>query len=153
MPRPRRAPEPPLFTFRVRLLGGLSARSGGDRVWRDIAVAANQTLLAFGDAIPRAFAFDDPHLWSFFLSGRAWDRGTEYARQGRAARVRVDEVPFPGSGGTGEFLFLFDYGDEWHFGVKLLRSSPTLDAGTRYPHVVARHGTAPSQYPELEDEE
>ncbi len=101
MPRLRRAPEPPLFTFRVRLLGGRSAARGAGRVWRDIAVAANQTLRAFGDAIPCAFAFDDPHLWSFFLSGRAWDRRTEYAQQGRAARVRVDAVPFPGADGTG----------------------------------------------------
>ncbi len=64
-------------------------------------MAANQTLADLGEAIPLAFDFTDPHLWSFFLGGKAWDAATEYARQGRAdpfggpravtaRRVRID---------------------------------------------------------------
>jgi hypothetical protein len=153
MPRSRPAPAPPILTFRVRIRGGYVAPTRATPVWRDIEVAANQTLVAFGDAIPLAFDFSDPHLWSFFLSGKPWDRTTEYARQGRAARVRVGELPFPDATGTREVLFLFDYGDEWHFGVKLRHTSPTVDPRARYPRVVDRHGHAPPQYPELEDEE
>ena len=123
MPPTRRTPEPPLYTFRVRILGGFYAPPEAAGVWRELEVAANQTLANLGDAIPRAFDFTDPHLWSFFLSGKPWDRTTEYARQGRAARVRIDAVPFPGVTGKREFLFLFDYGDEWHFGVTLHTSS------------------------------
>ena len=78
MPR-RRQPEPPIYTFRVRILGGYDAPGGATEVWREIEVAANQTLVDLGNAIPEAFDFDDPHLWSFFLSGKAWDRATEYA--------------------------------------------------------------------------
>jgi hypothetical protein len=141
MPRPRRAPEPPIFTFRVRL--------PGQAVSRDIEVAANQTLVDLGDAIPAAFAFTDPHLWSFFLSGKAWDPTTEYARQGGAARLRIDAVPFPGVRGAREFLFLFDYGDEWHFGVKLVRIHDAVTPDAAYPRVVARAGAAPPQYPDL----
>src|ERR671916_125171 len=103
MARVRSQPEAPIVTVRVRL--------PGQAVSRDIEVAAHQTLRELGDFIPTAFGFTDPHLWSFFLSGRAWDRASEYARQGRAARVRVDEVPFPGGSRAREFLFLFDYGD------------------------------------------
>ncbi len=144
MPRAHRAPEPPVFTFRVRL--------PGCSVSRDIEVAANQTLVAFGDFIPAAFDFDDPHLWSFFLSGTAWHRATEYARQGRASRMRVDELPLPGARGAREFLFLFDYGDEWHFGVTLVRTSDAVAPGVTYPRVVASAGEAPPQYPDLEDD-
>jgi hypothetical protein len=162
MPRTRTTPEPPIYTFRVRILGGFSAPSDAEGVWRELEVAANQTLADLGDAIPEAFDFTDPHLWSFFLSGKPWDAPSEYARQGQtdplggarapsAAQVRIDDVPFPGRDGTREFLFLFDYGDEWHFGVQLLGTSPTVAPGARYPRVVASAGAAPPQYPEDED--
>jgi hypothetical protein len=164
MPRTRRQPEPPVYTFRVRILGGFLAPEDGRAVWREIEVAANQTLEDLGEAIPLAFGFDDPHWWSFFLNGRAWDPSSEYAlesqpdpfgeRVARAARgVAIRDVPFPGATGKREFLFLFDYGDEWHFGVKLLRLSPTVEPGVRYPRLVAQQGEAPPQYPDLDEEE
>ena len=163
MPR-RRQPEPPIYTFRVRILGGYYAPTRGTAIWREIDVAANQTLADLGNAIPLAFDFDDPHLWSFFLSGKAWDRATEYAfhsernllggaRPRAAGRVPIREVPFPGTTGKEEFLFLFDYGDEWHFGVKLRRLTEQVEPGAPYPRVVARQGEAPPQYPEPEDDE
>src|SRR5713226_6458674 len=77
MPRPRCTPEPPLLTFQVRLPGAGARRGQG--VWRELELAANQTLADLGEAIPLAFGFSDPHLWAFFLSGKAWDRTTEYA--------------------------------------------------------------------------
>jgi hypothetical protein len=158
MPRAIR-PEPPIYTFRVRILGGYYAPPRATAVWREIEIAANQTLADLGDAIPLAFDFDD-HLWSFFLSGRAWDRATEYAHQsaggGPHARsagwVQIRDVPFPGATGKQEFLFLFDYGDEWHFGVKLRRVSARVEPGAPYPRVVASHGEAPPQYPDAEDD-
>ena len=159
MPRVQRQPEPPIYTFRIGLKGGPAASP----VWRELEVAANQTLAELGDAIPLAFDFTDPHLWSFFLSGKAWNAATEYARQGRAdpfggpraaaaGWVRIDQVPFPGKAGQKEFLFLFDYGDEWHFGVKLVRTSEAVTPGVTYPRVVASVGEAPPQYPDLEDD-
>src|SRR5690349_16376459 len=116
MPRTRFKPEPPVLTFRVRLPGAGPRRGQG--VWRELELAANQTLADLGEAIPLAFGFTDPHLWSFFLSGKAWDSTTEYAlqpsagllggpRARAAARALLREVPFPGPEGTSEFLFLF----------------------------------------------
>jgi hypothetical protein len=156
-------PEPPIYTFRVRILGGFAAPADAADVWRALEVASNQTLADLGTAIPEAFGFTDPHLWSFFLSGKPWDGTSEYARQGRtdplggarvpaAAGVRIDQVPFPGRDGRREFLFLFDYGDEWHFGVQLLGTSPTVAPKARYPRVVGSAGEAPPQYPEEEDD-
>jgi hypothetical protein len=147
MPPARQVPQPPIYTFRVRL----KFMPG---VWREIEVAANQTLEEFGEAIPLAFRFTDPHLWSFFLSGKAWDRGSEYALsdpdEGRgvqpAKRTRIREVPLPGVTGKKEFLFLFDYGDEWHFGVKLVRVQDQVEPGASYPRIAASHGEAPPQY-------
>ena len=148
----------------MRILGGYYAPTRATEIWREIEVAANQTLADLGNAIPLAFHFDDPHLWSFFLSGKAWDRATEYAlhseadlvggpRPRAAGRVQIREVPFPGATGKKEFLFLFDYGDEWHFGVKLQRVTEQVESGAQYPRVVASQGEAPPQYPDPEDDE
>jgi hypothetical protein len=73
------ATAPATYTFRVRILGGFYAPRGARRIWRDLELTADQTLGDLGDAIPLAFGFDDPHLWSFFFSGKPWDRGSEYA--------------------------------------------------------------------------
>ena len=140
------------LTFRVRILGGYYAPTRATEIWREIEVAANQTLADLGNAIPLAFDFDDPHLWSFFFSGKAWDRATEYAlhseanllggaRPRAAGRIQLREAPFPGATGKKEFLFLFDYGDEWHFGVKLQRVvTEQVESGAQYPRVVANQG-------------
>jgi hypothetical protein len=49
-------------------------------------------------------------------------------------------------------LFVFDYGDEWRFQVKLLGLGEKAPK-TRYPRLVATLGEAPPQYEYDEDEE
>src|SRR6266540_3157338 len=157
MPRRRAAsPATHTCTFRIRILGGFYAPPDAQRIWREVEVRADQTLADLGEAIPAAFAFDDHHLWSFFLSGKPWDRASEYSympdpdlvtstwKRG-ADRLRVRDAP-----AGREFLFLFDYGDEWQFGVKLARTAE-VEPGATYPRLVASHGEAPPQYPDLED--
>jgi hypothetical protein len=145
------------FTFRVRILGGGYAPPDARQIWREIELTGGQTLADLGAMIPSAFGFSDDHLWAFFLSGKAWDRTTEYARalpedaiDGRRARaasgLRIRDAPT-----AKEFLFLFDYGDEWHFDVRLVRTGKAAVPGPRFPRVVASHGQAPAQYPDLED--
>lgn len=162
MPR-RVLPEPPVYTFRVRILDGVYAPPQAREIWREIEIAGNQTLEDLGQAIPDAFGFDDPHLWSFFLSGKAWDEETEYALDGSeflgdkpmhvAGRALIRDLPFPGKTGKKEFLFLFDFGDQWEFGVKLLGTSEALEPRVAYPRVVASQGEAPAQYPLLSDDD
>ncbi len=158
MPRSRSTCTPPTYTFRVRILGSGSAPPNAWQIWREIELASNQTLADLGEAIPEAFAFDDPHLWAFFLSGKPWDERTEYAldpepnllgarRPKAAERLPIREAPGK------EFLYIFDFGDEWHFGVKLARTSDRLEPGARYPRVVARQGKSPPQYPDLEGDD
>src|SRR5258706_13955145 len=115
----RHQSEPPIFTVRVAIRGGSFAPPASRSVWREIEIPANQTLAELGEAIPLAFAFDDPHLWSFFLSGRAWDHDSEYALdsqpdplggpRARAARRGVNrEDSMAGANCQKEFFFLFD---------------------------------------------
>jgi hypothetical protein len=45
--------------------------------------------------------------------------------------------------------FLFDYGDDWIFKVKLLAIQPVTNFDTkRFPVVLACKGEAPKQYPD-----
>jgi hypothetical protein len=148
----------PTYTFRVRILSGFYAPPDVRQIWRELELTGNQTLADLGEAIPLAFGFDDPHLWAFFLSGKPWDVATEYARSpspdpvgGRRARA-ADRLRIRDAPAGKEFLFLFDYGDEWHFGVRLVRTSEAPEPDARYPRVVASRGQAPAQYPPLEDE-
>ena len=79
MPPARSSVTPSTHTFRVRILGGFNAPPHARQIWRELELTGDQTLGDLGEAIPLAFGFDDPHLWSFFLSGKPWDDATEYA--------------------------------------------------------------------------
>jgi hypothetical protein len=287
-------PQPPIYTFRVRMLGCMAgyAPENAKEIQREIEIAANNTLGDLGFAILDAYDFDSDHLWSFFLSGKAWDRKSEYAYHGsdwdeddggfgdvmdlfpegsemrklallandpafeptdafpadidpskllaemvtmlneaaadapREERplieefaqllaadpnpdftkmsealqryvsddwepddlageptplipeaelagldlagfgfpfeeddapdvdeILIREVLYPGKTGKNEFLLLFDYGDEWHFGVKLLGTSDRVLPHAEYPRLTATRGDAPPQYPSWDDED
>jgi hypothetical protein len=47
--------------------------------WRKLELRDDHTLTTLHRAIQSAFDFDDDHLYSFFLSGKAWDRNSEYS--------------------------------------------------------------------------
>ena len=152
----RSSVTPATYTFRVRILGGLYAPPDGGQIWRELELTGGQTLGDLGEAIPLAFGFDDPHLWSFFLSRKPWDGATEYARSpspddGRPA-LAADRLRIRDALAGKEFLFLFDYGDEWHFGVRLVCTSTAPAPDAQYPRVVASRGQAPPQYPQVEEE-
>ena len=152
----RSSVTPATYTFRVRILGGVYAPTDGRQIWRELELTGEHTLDDLGEAIPLAFGFDDPHLWSFFLSGKPWDDATgtparrrrTRSRPARAAdRLRIRDAP-----AGKEFLFLFDYGDEWHFGVRLVHTATAPEPDAQYPQVVASHGQAPPQYPAVEED-
>lgn len=298
MQEQRFTPEPPVYTFRVRILGCAAgyAPENATEIQREIEIAANHTLGDLGFAILGAYDFNNDHLWSFFLSGKAWDKTTEYAYhmddggdddegdedildlfpegsemrklallaedpafeetdafpadidraklqaemvamlRGAAAEAPpedrplieefaglierdpnadpatmsealqrylfedwqpddeaaegedgesalaaalfspelagldlpfltdfddapdVDEIlirdlPYPGKTGKKEFLFIFDYGDEWEFGVKLLDAKGKLTANADYPRLAASRGDAPPQYPPWDEDD
>jgi hypothetical protein len=144
--------------FRVRI-AGFCAPGYELSIWREVELSADQSLAQLGEAIPPAFRFEDDDLrWSFFLSGKPWDRASEYARpsdppgptgsprERGADGLRADDAP-----AKSEFLCLFGGSDEWSFGVKLVRTG-AVDPGARYPRVVASHGKAPPQYPDPDEE-
>jgi hypothetical protein len=94
--------------------------------------------------------FDEDHLYSFYMSGKAWDETTEYSSpqgEGRsAASVKIRDLHLRMKQ---RFLYLFDYGDQHEFGVQLEATNPAAPKG-RYPKIVERQGKSPKQYPDWE---
>jgi hypothetical protein len=140
-----------VYRFKVSL-------SDDKDVWRRIDVRGDQTLVALHNAIQDAFDWDDDHMYSFFLSGKAWDRQSEFARPGvggdmmeghRSARVRLDRL---GLRPRQRIMYIFDYGDEWRHDVRVEKMDLAPEAG-RYPRIVEEHGTPPPQYPDWDDDE
>jgi len=125
-------------------------------VWRRIEISGDETLYDLHGAIQEAFDWDDDHLWSFFLSGKAWDDDTEYTspfgNDGRnAAAYRLERLALRKGA---SFLYIFDYGDEWRHTIKLEAVTPNgVAPGVDFPRVSERHGDSIPQYPAWEDEE
>ena len=145
------------------------------RIWRKIEILGSQTLDDLHMAIQEAFDFDADHLYSFFMSGKAWDdsafeyyhpeadggplekrmrtmltqiRGSQPQPRLPATSVRIESLNLKPKQ---KFLYLFDYGDEWHFEVELLKERHSEKA--LYPRIIDTRGEAPQQYPDIEEEE
>jgi hypothetical protein len=130
-------------------------------VWRDIEIEASRLLHELAQAIVGAFGFDFDHAFGFY-SGltpakmRQQPRYELFADMGDAdpdvlgvKKTKVAEA-FPAVGHT--MVFLFDYGDEWRFRIRLTGTGSRA-AKTRYPRIVASAGDAPPQYPDPDDED
>ncbi len=129
-------------------------------IYRDIEIETSKSLYGLAEAIVGAFDFDFDHAFGFY-SGltpakmtRQHPRYELFADMGNAdagaisvKKTNISQA-FPAIGHT--MLFLFDYGDDWHFRVSL-KATGTKAAKVRYPRIVAAHGDAPPQYPDPED--
>lgn len=122
-------------------------------VWRRIEIRGDQTLHDLHNAIQDAFDWDDDHLYAFFLSGKAWDESTEYARPGgegrSAARFRLEHLPLRA---RQRLLYIFDFGDELRHTVKLEAIERNgVATGASYPRTTETHGRSVPQYPDAEE--
>jgi len=123
------------------------------RVWREIEVLGSHTLDDLHMTIQEAFDFDaaPTHLYSFFMSGKAWDRHSEICHPDAdghpATRVKIEPLNLKPKQ---KFLYLFDYGDEWQFEVEFLKEG-TYEKAV-YPRIIDSRGKAPEQYPDCEEE-
>lgn len=52
-----------------------------------------------------------------------------------------------------KFLYLFDYGDEWRFNVKVHAFNPSAPEDLDYPVLVEAVGDSPPQYPDWDEED
>lgn len=117
-------------------------------IWRKIAIDAEHTMEDLHQVVQRAFQFNDDHLYSFFLDSKKWSHrsvNAPFCDEGPYA----DEVLIGDLGlARGQtFLYLFDYGDEWTFDIRL--DEIRCDEGhIPKPRIVEERGEAPKQYPD-----
>ena len=127
-------------------------------VLRTIAVREDQTLEQLHESLRLAFGWADPHLYSFWVTGKFWDDTGEYiaayeveevgAQKASAADVTIGELGLR-KGKT--IAYLFDYGDQWMLPLKVV---DRWEAGDEcYPMLVEAEGVPPPQYPEPDEDE
>ena len=125
---------------------------------RVLAIPEYFTLYSLAETIVDSFGFDFDHPFGFYDNIKRWshsDEGYElFADIGEGSKfkgvkiTRVNKV-FDEIGK--KMLFLFDYGDEWHFIVELKGIEPQSE-NAKYPFVVESVGDAPPQYGEPDEE-
>jgi hypothetical protein len=137
-----------------------AAIAGEASIYRDIEIEASKSLYRLAETIVSAFDFDFDHAFGFYsgdpFRGRRKHPCYElFADMGEAEpgvrgvkKTKIDEA-FPAVGHS--LLFLFDYGDEWRFRIKLTGKAGKV-AKVRYPRIVASGGEAPEQYPAPDDD-
>lgn len=137
-----------------------AALDGESSIYRDIEIDPSKSLYTLAEAIVEAFGFDFDHCFGFYTGApygpkRKHPMYELFADMGEAdpgvlgvKKTKVAEA-FPAVGHA--LKFLFDYGDDWLFQVKLTATGKKV-AKVRYPRVVASKGEAPEQYPDPEEE-
>jgi hypothetical protein len=137
-----------------------AALNGKLSVYREIEIDPSKSLYNLAEAIVSAFGFDFDHAFGFYSGLKPAtmmrtlpqyelfaDMGDARPGVGGVKKTRIARA-FPEIGHT--MMFLFDYGDDWHFRVSL-RAKGTKVVRVRYPRVVATRGDAPPQYPDPDD--
>jgi hypothetical protein len=128
--------------------------SAGAGCYRHIQISENATLYRLHETILDSVEFFDDHMHTFFMNNRAWDSEEEYIcpsgdlgyARGFSDKVKLSE--FRLSKGD-KFLYLFDFGDEWRFQIKVLH---VIDEPTKAPTILKSMGQI-SQYDDDDEDD
>jgi len=129
------------------------------RPYRTLAVPAEFSLYDLAEIIVDSFDFDFDHAFGFYDNVKDWTASKEcyelfkdLEQEGdlliepspcqSVKRTRLGEVF---TEDRKRWLFLFDYGDEWHFIVDFKGMKPP-EEGVSYPCLLESFGEAPPQY-------
>jgi len=115
------------------------------KIWRKVKISASATLADLHLMIQDAFDFDDDHLYSFFMSNKPWD-GSGYGRieEGRSFNAVEKKIFELGLDEGQEFLYIFDYGTEWRFKIRMEEYISEVEI--EEPMITDAKGESPEQY-------
>lgn len=134
--------------------------------YRILGITRESSLELLAIAVLASFEFDFTHAFGFYDNLRNWTKSAERFEvfKDMESDQLVDLFPYePGRSvrdtQVGEvfdtvgkkMLFLYDYGDEWHFILRLKKFSP-FDNNMEYPELFESKGEAPPQYEFLDSE-
>ncbi|MER1985779.1 MAG: hypothetical protein ABS948_07790 [Solibacillus sp.] len=122
------------------------------KCWRTIALSDQHTLEDLHDWIQTAFDFDNDHLYAFYMDSTPFSRhcynspmDTEgpFVQDVTIGKLRLEVGQ--------QFLYLFDFGDEWHFAVQV--EAITADKIAFETGIIDEKGQAPTQYEFYDEDE
>ena len=127
--------------------------------YRTIEVFEESTLIDLARTILDAFEFKEDHFYGFYDNINSPLKSTESFL---FLERMIDEIPLRRnineclvrdlfSNDKTEWLFLFDYENEWNFRLSLLDKKE--DKSDIYPKISEAFGTAPKQYENYDDYE
>jgi hypothetical protein len=119
--------------------------------WRRIVIPAKMDFDTLSTCILDAFDFDDDHLYMFSYRN-------QFGLLERLHHPYIEEPPYASEVLIGEtslnpgasMRYLYDFGDNWEFDVKLERIDPA-DKKIKGPVLIESHGEAPDQYPDWDE--
>ena len=138
-----------IFTVKIKLVHGIYASDD----WEcNIEIPADFTLEDFHLVLQELLAFDDDHMYEFYISNS--ERGVPIARfecdDEQIEKTSINDLILKSKGKKA--FYFFDYGDSWLFRIANSRKKPFQPvAGTEYPRVISEVGVKPEQYPSWEE--
>ena len=117
--------------------------SEGEPWVRVIEIKENSTLGQLHDYIQEIIAFDNDHLYEFYIGKTSRNKSGAISDD-----TELNEI-YPMTGF--KLYYLFDFGDSWLFQIKKSRKRVAEDSKVKYPRVVKSTGANPEQYPEYEE--
>lgn len=161
----RRFPKGGERIFRIKaVLSDYYGRVKG-MPYRVLAVPEGFTLYGLGEAILYAFDFCFDHAFGFYDNVKNWTLSSErYELFKDLEEGTLTPDPFNTAHSVKKtrvrqafdivgkmMLFLFDYGEEWRF-ILRLEAIEHPKEGVKYPLIVKSVGEPPPQYEEIEDD-
>ena len=114
-------------------------------IYREIQIPKMQSFAELADAILWAFDFDNDHAHAFFMDGVPWSDQVYYPGYLEEERSlgNSEEVTLDKLSSDQRFLFVFDFGEEWHFDCQVIRDCLWM---SRDIFLCESVGEAPAQY-------
>jgi len=126
--------------------------------YRIIAVLSDFSLYDFAEVITESFDFDFDHCFGFYddlkncyRSMEGYELFADIGEESKYEGVKEPKMKDVFRDLKKKWLFLFDYGDSWHFIVQKVGESP-YDKNKKYPNVLRQELDAFPQYPDIDDE-
>ena len=130
---------------------------GEEKIMRKLELLEEQTLDDLHYAIIyNAFGWDDPHMYAFFMDNKPYSQNRkmeyhcspgeeiEFFNEGKpnSTDIKLKDLSLKKKQ---KFLFIFDFGDDHMFSIKVDDFSETKES-TKYPLILEEKGKAPKQY-------
>lgn len=132
------------------------------KIIREVEVLEGTNLYKLAGAIIKAYDFDFDHAFGFFsdISEYPFRSKEKYelfadmenVEPTGAKSVKKTKINEVWKNPSDKMLFLFDYGDTWLFVIELV-GFDEKETKKKYPRMIKKVGTAPEQYPEIDEDE